>query len=264
MGEQADAAGSGSSHIGLGEKANVTEDERRAVELSSVDPDSGEHAEALAQLSDALWWDGRTEEARRLIENAVAAAHRSGSASAISWAHGMRAMQYLETDLERADLDCQVSWEYAMASGDPEVISSAYTDRFNLLWAQGDQRRMLEHARDNYTWSAGVGDTMFPAALLASVLLDVGDLCEAEGIVRVGLAAAAAPRTRRDPALRGRCSRRVGGRTRRRSVTWCAPTRSCPPWRSGHRPWRDRPLPRCCWPSTTQQGRSSSSSECCP
>ncbi len=179
---------------GLGENPNDNEDERRAVELSGVDPDSGEHAEALAQLSDSLWWDGRTEEARRLVEDAVAAAHRSGSASAISWAHGHRAMQYLETDLERADLDCQVSWDYAMASGVPELISSAYNDRFNLLWAQGDQRRMLEHARDHYTWSAGEGwRTVFPAALLASALLAAGDLSEAEGIVRAGLAASDTP-----------------------------------------------------------------------
>ena len=63
----------------------------RAVELSGVDPDSREHAEALAQLANALWWDGRTEEARRLVEDAVAAAHRSGSAAAISSAHGIRA-----------------------------------------------------------------------------------------------------------------------------------------------------------------------------
>jgi DNA-binding CsgD family transcriptional regulator len=163
------------------------------VELSSVDPDSEEHVEALAQLSDTLWWDGRTVEAGRLIENAVAAAHRSGSASAISWACGMRAMQYLETNLERADLDCQVSWDYAMAAGVPQVISSAYTDRFNVLCVQGDQRRMLEHARDHYTWSVGVGDTMFPAAMLASVLLAAGDLSEAEGIVRVGLAGTGRP-----------------------------------------------------------------------
>ena len=91
----------------LGETRDVTEDERRAVELSGVDPDSGEHAEALAQLADSLWWDGRTEEARRLVENAVAAAHRSGSASAISqgpWAP--RHLQLLDTNLEQADLDC--------------------------------------------------------------------------------------------------------------------------------------------------------------
>ena len=179
---------------GLSENPSDIEDERRAVELSGVDPDSGEHAEALAQLSDTLWWDGRTEEAHRLVEDAVAVAHRSGSASAISWAHGHRAMQYLETDLERADLDCQVSWDYAMASGLPQLISSAYTDRFNLLWTQGDQRRMLEHARDHYTWSAGEGwRTVFPAVLLASALLAVGDLREAEGIVRAGLAASDTP-----------------------------------------------------------------------
>ena len=110
----------------LGEDVSSTEDARRAVELSSVDPDSGEHAEALAQLADVLWWDGRTEEARRLIENAVAAAHRSGSASAISRVHGNRSMQLLETDLEQADLDCTVCWEHAMASGDPKYIGNAY------------------------------------------------------------------------------------------------------------------------------------------
>ena len=102
-------------------------------------------------------------------------------------------MLYLDTDLERADLDCQVSWDYAMASGVPQVISSAYTDRFNLLCVQGDQRRMLEHARDQYEWSAGVGDTMFAAAMLASALLAAGDLSEAEGIVRVGLAGTGRP-----------------------------------------------------------------------
>ena len=61
------------------------------MELSRVDPDSREHAEALAQLANALCWDGRTEEARRVVENAVAAADRSGSAAAISSAHGIRA-----------------------------------------------------------------------------------------------------------------------------------------------------------------------------
>ena len=78
-------------HFDLGETLGLTEDERRAVELSSVDPDSGEHAGALAQLAIGVWWDGRTEEARCLIEAAVTAAHRSGSVSAISSVHGSRA-----------------------------------------------------------------------------------------------------------------------------------------------------------------------------
>ena len=83
------------------------EDLRRAVELSGVAADSSEHAEALALLAKALWMNGRTDEAGRLVESAVAAAHRSGSASALTWAHGIRALQLMETDLEQADLDVQ-------------------------------------------------------------------------------------------------------------------------------------------------------------
>jgi DNA-binding CsgD family transcriptional regulator len=162
---------------------------RRAVELSSADPDSGEHAEALAQLSESLWWDGRTLEARRLIENAVAVAHRSGSASAICRVHGARSLQSLDIDLEQADRDSEVCWQHALASGDPEAIAGAYGAKLNLFHAQGDQRRLLEHARDNYAWSARQGLIMSPAAMLALVLLAVGDLSEARGVVRAGLAA---------------------------------------------------------------------------
>jgi DNA-binding CsgD family transcriptional regulator len=61
--------------------------------------------------------------------------------------------------------------------------------RLNLLYARGDQSRLLEHARDNYAWSAGQGRFMFPAAMLAVVLLAVGDLSGAVSIVRAGLAA---------------------------------------------------------------------------
>ena len=60
----------------------------------------------------------------------------------------------METDLEQADLDATVCWEHAMASGDPEYIGTAYNSRLNLLHAQGDQRRLLEHARDHHAWSA--------------------------------------------------------------------------------------------------------------
>ena len=180
--------------FGLGETSGVTEAVRRAVELSSVDPDSGEHAEALAHLSYSVWWDGRTEEARLLVEDAVAAAHRSGSASAIARAHGIRAhLQLMDTNLEQADLDCQVCWEHAQASGDPEDISTAYQHRLALAWTRGDLRRLLEHARDCYAWSAGLGQTVYPATWLAFVLLAVGDLSEAEGLVRAGLAASGNP-----------------------------------------------------------------------
>ena len=176
--------------LGKSDIVGTTEAERRAVELSSVDPDSGEHAEALAQLAIGVWWDGLIEEASRLIENSVATAHRSGSASAIARAHGARShLRLLEYDLERADLDCTVCWEHAMASGDPEDIGAAYGVRLNLLHARGDLRRLLEHAQVRYAWSGGVGLTGYAAAKLAIVLIAVGELTDAEGIVRAGLAA---------------------------------------------------------------------------
>ena len=99
----------------------------------------------------------------------------------------------METDLEQADLDSKVCWQQAMASGDHEDISHAHGVRLCLLLVHGDVRRVLEHARDYYAWSAGLGQTVFPAAHLAGVLLAVGDLCEAEGIVRAGLAASGSP-----------------------------------------------------------------------
>lgn len=172
----------------LGDDVRSTENARRAVELSGVSPDSGEHAEALAQLAVVLWWDGRTDEASRLIENAVATAHRSESASAISRVHGSRSDQLLETDLERADLDCTVCWEHAIASRDPEYIGAAYGCRWNLLWTRGDLRRLLELARDQYEWSAGWG-LPFSGTMLTIALLGAGDLSEAERIVRADLAA---------------------------------------------------------------------------
>lgn len=177
----------------LGENASSTEDLRRAVALASVDPDSGEHAEALTQLSEALWWDGQTEEAGRLVEDAVAAAHRSAEASAISCAHGLRSMQLLETDLEQADLECTLAWKHAIASGELETVGGAHTYRLNLVLAQGAQHRVLEHARDTHAWSAGLEPTVFFSAMLAMALLAAGELSEAEGIVRAGLAARGNP-----------------------------------------------------------------------
>ena len=176
-----------------GETTGITEDIRRAVELSSVDPDSGEHAQALAQLAFSLGWDGRTGEALRVVETAVAAAHRSGSASAISRAHGTRAMQLMETDLAQAERDWTVCWEQARVSGDPDDIGGAYHVRLNLLNAKGDLGGLLEHVRDEYEWSTNLGVTVLPAAMLTIVLLAAGHLSEVEGVVRVGLAASDNP-----------------------------------------------------------------------
>jgi DNA-binding CsgD family transcriptional regulator/tetratricopeptide (TPR) repeat protein len=184
-----------SAGYGLRERPDAIEDERRAVELSRADPDSGEHAEALAQLADRLYWDGRTEEGRQVVDGAVAAAHRSRSAGAISCAHGSRAFQYLlDTDLERAARELDVAWEHALASGDPDYIAECYHGRLNLLYAEGDLARLLEHVREWYQWSIGPGWTWHPAVMLAGVLLAAGELNEAEGLVRAGLGSSGWPR----------------------------------------------------------------------
>ena len=243
----------------------TTEAERRAVELSSVDPDSSEHAEALAQLAIGVWWDGLIEEATRLIENAVATAHRSGSASAIARAHGARShLRLMEYDLEQADLDCTVCWEQAMASGDPEDIGGAYGVRLNLLHARGDLRRLLVVAQDRYAWSGGVGLTGFAVAKLAIVLIAVGDLTEAEGIVRAGLAASGS--TSAEVTIRlhaAMLAARRGANDAARNHVLRA-LELFPTSRSGHGRWRVGPWPRCCWLRATRSGRSSSSSVCCP
>ncbi len=54
-------------------------------------PDSAEYAEALAALAGDHGWRGEWVEAARLADEALAAAHRSGSAAALGEAYGARA-----------------------------------------------------------------------------------------------------------------------------------------------------------------------------
>ena len=100
-----------------GDRALV--DLEQAVDLSRVDPDSREHADALSAYADALGWGGRTVKARQIVEEAIAAAHRSGSPAAISRAHGTRGVIVWDTDLQLAQLDATAAWEHALASGEP-------------------------------------------------------------------------------------------------------------------------------------------------
>ena len=165
-------------------------DLEQAVDMSRVDPDSREHADALSAYADALGWDGRTLKARQIVEEAIAAAHRSGSPAAISRAHGTRGMIVLDTDLQLAHLDMTAAWEHALASGEPRAIADANMGRFNLLIVNGDLRQVRAHARDAYDSSLRQGLTGLKiGVILAEVLLPMGDLVEAEAVVRTGLAA---------------------------------------------------------------------------
>jgi DNA-binding CsgD family transcriptional regulator/tetratricopeptide (TPR) repeat protein len=163
----------------------------RAVELSRVEPDSREHANALAAYADVLHWAQRIDEARRVVDEAIAAAERSGSAVAVSWAYGTRAELWWETDLHQAEVDAIVCWEQAHISGDPFAIGDAHSMRYGLSSASGDLRRAHEHARDMYAVWVPYGLTVVASVALAQVLLAMGELAEAEGILRAGLAATA-------------------------------------------------------------------------
>ena len=63
----------------------------RFVEVSRVEPDSLEHAKALAWHASTLFWEERHDQARQVLADAVAAAYRTGSAVAISTAQSIRA-----------------------------------------------------------------------------------------------------------------------------------------------------------------------------
>ena len=165
----------------------------RAVELSRVEPDGRVHAEALAWHAHVLVWVERTEESRRVVEDAVAAADRSRSAAAISLAHGIRAGILLESDFRLADADATVSWEQGLASGEPWAIDTAHSSRLMTSYARGDLHRYHMHARDYYEWLVPQGEAVYPSVVLAGVLLAMGDLVAALDIVRVGLAGTGHP-----------------------------------------------------------------------
>ena len=112
----------------------------RAVELSRVEPDSREHADALAAYADVLHWAGRIDEARRVVDEAVAAADRSGSAAAVSRAHGTRAELVWETDLEQADLDRRPAGSRRAPRAIP-TPSATRIDQARLSSRRGDLRR---------------------------------------------------------------------------------------------------------------------------
>ena len=210
---------------------------------------------------------GRLDQARRVIDDAVAAAHRSGSA--VGHQHGPwhpRQCLCWRPTSSRPTSTATVCWEHAMASGDPESIGAAYVIRLNVLHAEGDLRRLHEHARELLRVVGPVREqAVFPAAL-AEVLLDMGDLVTAEGIVRAGLAASGTATAEAMIRLHaGVLAARRGANDDGARVTWPAPTRSCPTSRSGQvamagcadgrgAAGRGRPEP----------GRSSSSSVCCP
>ena len=125
----------------LGELDDFTGGDIEAiVELSRADTDSREHADALAALATSLEARGRTNEARVVADEALAAGHRSGSAAALAAAYDASSVVALNDDLDRAQRDVAACWEHAVGSGEPVLIYGAFVTRSWVEDALGDRQ----------------------------------------------------------------------------------------------------------------------------
>ena len=179
----------------LGEVDDFTGGDIEAiVEVSRADKNSREHAEALAALARSLHEGGRTDEARPVAEEALAAAHRSRSAAALAAAYDARSLIGLETDLEQARRDAAACWEHALASGEPVVIYGAFIMRLWVEDAQGDLAGSLAIMVEMYDWSRPLGAAaMLPISMMVSSHAHGGRLLDAKQVLRGGLATSGNP-----------------------------------------------------------------------
>ncbi|TCO32762.1 regulatory LuxR family protein [Kribbella steppae] len=165
-----------------------------AVELSRAAPDSAEYADALAYLSWCQWWNNEPDIARRYGEDAVQAAHRSGSNAALGLAYAVRGN--VDANGERSDPDTAAGLRYAQLTGDPELIWRTLVIRQNYLGRRGRIKDCVELTRDFLPFAIGAGAlsvAVFAAGLLAHHLLMFGRLAEADGVIREGLSLAGMP-----------------------------------------------------------------------
>jgi DNA-binding CsgD family transcriptional regulator len=169
---------------------------RRAVELCGSFTDSREYAEALATLSLSQAWSDELEPARRTAEEAVRAAHRSGSCGALSLAYEARGFAYPPN--ERAERDTAEAMRYALLSDDPVRIAWARVAHRNLLAERGRITEIAEVAVQglNDALDAGASSVAVALASTATDLLILGRVSDAADMVRTGLSLAAAPTAR--------------------------------------------------------------------
>ena len=159
-----------------------------AVELAASAPASEEYAETLAMLGNGLRWTGRHDEAATRAEQAVAAAHRSGSPRALSQALNSRASTRAQLPL--ADAETQQALNHAHESGDDLAISHAYGARARVLARMGSHRELalVMHQALDHALAHGRGS--FESAVLAGSLILLGDLRGATDVLREGLSLA--------------------------------------------------------------------------
>lgn len=168
----------------------------RAIDLSREWPDSQEYADALVSLSASeSWMAGHLHQGRQHAEEAVAAAGRSRSMSALSSALVARAYASGFGDAE-SDQDTKSALASALASGDAESACWAYVARQNFFEARGrlaDQVAILREGYDFARDAAELSMMVQLSAALSQVLVAMGRLHEAGAVLREGLARSAVP-----------------------------------------------------------------------
>ncbi len=159
-----------------------------AVTLSGQDPDSPEHAVALARLAEAECWNGLRRQARDHAASAVAAAERSGSPVALAAALGARS--FVDLRGPRAWADAEAASRWARSSGDPMVMATDCLTRLSYLEEHGRVKNLLPVAAEGFAVSAATGARSHQALFAGAAALHalrLGRFDDARGWLREGL-----------------------------------------------------------------------------
>lgn len=165
----------------------------RAVELSRAFPDSEEYATALADLG-RLQARHKLEPARRNADEAVRAAHRSGSVHALATAYRCRGLAYLEDN--RSDHDTAEALRFAELTGDPQKRWSGLLARLNYLYLRGRVLEAVQITAEFLPTAMRIGAQAIgvsAAGNLARDLLLLGRWSEAAEMIREGLSVSGLP-----------------------------------------------------------------------
>ncbi|MFC5264657.1 AAA family ATPase [Kribbella qitaiheensis] len=163
----------------------------RAVELARASADSREYAEALAGLSESHTFMNAPEVAQRYAEQAVQAAHRSGSNEALTHAYRARALAFIRED--RSDRDSGECLRFARMTHDPILLTQARMVRSDYLDARGRVAESSELMAEGLSDIVNAGALNVVAGLTrvqACQLLMFGRFEEAGRVIRQGLALA--------------------------------------------------------------------------
>jgi DNA-binding CsgD family transcriptional regulator len=175
-------------------KGRPVAEAEHAVELSRPFPDSPEYADALAYLSWCQWWMNELDLSRTYADEAVEAAHRSGSNAALGFAYAVRGNGDIHG--EHSDADTAAGLRYAKLSGDPELTWRVVVIRNNYLIRRGRVLECVEILREFLPVALDAGAlsvAVFAAGLLSHHLLMLGRLAESSVVLREGLSLAALP-----------------------------------------------------------------------